>query len=137
MTFKQNIKLRKDPKCLCPVCEVHFGGLGFIKKTIESTLIIYYCYYYYYFEFSVAIFQSLIILALQTLNKVNITWEMNEKLPSYFYTPLIHHKITSMASWQRFMQLQPEIFTISQNFVARASVSNLLLINHDTTLQMV
>ena len=35
------------------------------------------------------------------------------------------------------MQLQPEIFTISQNFVAAASVSNLFLINHDATLQIV
>ena len=30
VSFKQNIKLWKDPKCSCRVCKTYIGGLGFI-----------------------------------------------------------------------------------------------------------
>ena len=30
VSFKQNIKQWKDPKCSCRVCKTYIGGLGFI-----------------------------------------------------------------------------------------------------------
>ena len=40
MSFKQNIKLWKDPKCSCPVCDKYIGGLGIhINKTRRANLL--------------------------------------------------------------------------------------------------
>ena len=64
VSFKKNIKLRKDHRCLCRVCKTDIGGLGFIQIKHADPIYFVIIYYYYFFFVDVTIVFS-------TLNKVN------------------------------------------------------------------